>query len=142
MRKFSPKRRLAPSATAPSLLQFLNSCGKATPSSCGNWVSRHAPGSTGKGRPGPGLVKLIVRARALRDKLINGDGSRLGKVAEREGVSGSYFTRLVRLAFLSPDITKAILDDRHALDLTAAKLMEASRLPLDWQQQRKTLGFA
>ena len=101
-----------------------------------------APGSMGKGKPDPGLVKLLVRAHALRDKLLNGDGSRLGKVAEREGVSGSYFTRLVRLAFLSPEITKAILEGRHPPDLTAAKLMEASRLPLDWQQQRTTLGFA
>jgi hypothetical protein len=29
-----------------------------------------------------------------------------------EGVSSSYFTRLVRLSYLAPDITHAILDGR------------------------------
>jgi site-specific DNA recombinase len=101
-----------------------------------------APDSKGKGKPDPGLVKLIVRAHMLRDKLLNGDGSQLGTVAEREGVSGSYFTRIVRLAFLSPEITKAILDGHHPPDLTAIKLMKASRLPHDWQLQREALGFA
>ncbi len=53
----------------------------------------------------------------------------------------SYFTRLVRLTFLAPDITRAILEGRHPPTLTAAKLKEASRLPLGWQEQREILGF-
>ena len=38
--------------------------------------------------------------------------------------------RLVRLSYLAPDITKAILDGRQPGDLTAEKLLEHSRLPL------------
>jgi hypothetical protein len=49
---------------------------------------------------------------------------------DREGVSSSYFTRLVRLSYLAPDITHAILDGRQPRDLTAEKLLEHSRLPL------------
>jgi len=45
-------------------------------------------------------------------------------------VSSSYFTRLVRLSYLAPDITHAILDGRQTRDLTAEKLLEHSRLPL------------
>jgi hypothetical protein len=41
-------------------------------------------------------------------------------------VSPSYFTRLVRLSYLAPDITEAILDGRHPRDLTAA-LLQPSR---------------
>jgi hypothetical protein len=49
---------------------------------------------------------------------------------DREGVSSSYLTRLVRLSYLAPDITHAILDGRQPRDLTAEKLLEHSRLPL------------
>ena len=34
-------------------------------------------------------------------------------LAKRQGVSPSYFTRLVRLSYLSPEITEAILDGRQ-----------------------------
>ena len=40
--------------------------------------------------------------------------------------------RLVRLSYLAPDITKAILDGRQPGDLTAEKLLERSRLALAW----------
>ena len=51
--------------------------------------------------------------------------------------------RLVRLSYLAPDITKAILDGRQPGDLTAEKLLERSpvcRLP--GTDQRIVLGFA
>ena len=34
-------------------------------------------------------------------------------LAKREGVSPSYFTRLVRLSYLAPDIAQAIVDGRQ-----------------------------
>jgi site-specific DNA recombinase len=51
-------------------------------------------------------------------------------LAKREGVSPSYFTRLVRLSYLAPDITRAIRDGRQPPALTADKLLLHSRLPL------------
>src|SRR6516225_8917778 len=42
-------------------------------------------------------------------------------LAKQEGVSPSYFTRLVRLSYLAPDITQAILDGRQPSHLTADK---------------------
>src|ERR1700757_3479084 len=65
----------------------------------------------------------------------------IGALAQREGVSRSYFTRLVRLSYLAPDITQAILDGRQPRDLTAEKLLDHSRLPLAWHDQRIVLGF-
>jgi hypothetical protein len=62
-------------------------------------------------------------------------------LAKREGVSPSYFTRLVRLSYLAPDITDAILEGRQPRDLTADQLLGHSRLPLAWQEQRTLLGF-
>jgi hypothetical protein len=45
------------------------------------------------------------------------------------------------LTFLAPDIIRAILEGRHPPTLTAAKLKEASRMPLGWAEQREVLGF-
>jgi hypothetical protein len=44
--------------------------------------------------------------------------------------------RLVRLAFLAPDIQKAILEGRQPDDLTLARLMKAE-IPLLWSEQRR-----
>ena len=63
-------------------------------------------------------------------------------LAKQEGVSRSYFTRLVRLSYLAPDITQAILDGNQPPDLTADKLLAHSRLPLAWHEQHVLLGFA
>src|SRR5215467_11322516 len=74
--------------------------------------------------------------------LMGGDDVPFAALGKREGVSPSYFTRLVRLSYLAPDITEAILDGRQPRDLTADKLLAHSRLPLGWHEQRTVLGFA
>jgi site-specific DNA recombinase len=63
----------------------------------------------------------------------------LKEIAAEEGVGGSYVSRLVRLAFLAPDIVTTILNGRHSAQLTANRLMDDTRLPLDWSAQRKLL---
>ncbi len=91
--------------------------------------------------PDPALIKLIVTGHRLHEKLMSENLS-IGDIAESEGVHHSYVSRLIRLAFLSPEITEAILDGRQPLDLTAAKLMQVSRLPLEWRAQRQALDFS
>ena len=49
---------------------------------------------------------------------------------------GSYFTRILRLSFLAPEVVKTILRDRHPLEPTAKKLAGDTRLPIAWQEQR------
>ncbi|MGB9647855.1 MAG: recombinase family protein, partial [Stellaceae bacterium] len=88
------------------------------------------------------LIKLLLRARRFNATIAQGEGVPFAALAQREGVSGSYFMRLVRLSYLAPDITQAILDGRQPHDLTAEKLLAHSRLPLAWQDQRIVLGFA
>ena len=88
------------------------------------------------------LIKLLTKARRLHAALIGSDGVAFAALATREGVSPSYFTRLVRLGYLAPDITQAILDGRQPRGLTADKLLAHSRLPLAWHEQRIVLGFA
>jgi hypothetical protein len=93
-------------------------------------------------KPDARLIKLLIRARQFNATLVGSDGVPFAAVAKREGVSPSYFTRFVRLSYLAPDITQAILDGHQPRDLTADKLLAHSRLPLTWHEQRRLLGFA
>jgi hypothetical protein len=93
-------------------------------------------------KPDARLIRLLLRARRFNTTLAQGEGIPFAALAQREGVSRSYFTRLVRLSYLAPDITQAILDGRQPRDFTAEKLLEHSRLPLAWHDQRTMLGFA
>ena len=93
-------------------------------------------------KPDTRLIKLLIRARRFNATLVGSDGVPFAAMVKREGVSPSYFTRLVRLSYLAPDITQAILDGRQPRDLTANKLLAHSRLPLTWHEQRTALGFA
>jgi site-specific DNA recombinase len=103
-------------------------------------IERADPFATAK--PDARLIKLLIRARRFNATLIDSDGVPFAALVKREGVSPSYFTRLVRLSYLAPDITQAILDGRQPRDLTADKLLVHSRLPLTWDEQRRMLGFA
>jgi len=91
--------------------------------------------------PDPTLIKLLLKAERLRTMLLTSDVASIEEIAHREGVTGSYVTRLLRLAFLAPDITAAILSGHHSPELTAATLLRHSRLALDWADQRTALGF-
>jgi hypothetical protein len=93
-------------------------------------------------KPDARLIKLLIRARRFNAALVRSEGVPFAALAEREGVSPSYFTRLVRLSYLAPDIIQAILDGRQPRNLTPDKLVAHSRLPLAWHDQRTALGFA
>jgi site-specific DNA recombinase len=89
----------------------------------------------------PALLRILLRARELRDKLMQSGEASLTETAKAEGVSRSYLTRMARLAFLSPEITTAILDGRQPVQLTAARLSRLVDLPLAWSEQRQVLGL-
>jgi site-specific DNA recombinase len=92
--------------------------------------------------PDTGLVRLLVRANAIRDQLLADRSLTFEDIAKSAGVVPSYATRLFRLTMLAPDIVSAILDGRHPPELSARRLMDDTRLPLDWNEQRRRLGFA
>src|SRR5215469_2108067 len=58
-------------------------------------------------KPDARLIRLLIRARQFNAALVDGDAVPFAALAEREGVSPSYFTRLLRLSYLAPDITQA-----------------------------------
>ena len=53
--------------------------------------------------------------------------------------SDRYLGAIMPLAFVSPKLTREILEGRHPIDLTADSLIKRVDLPLDWQDQKKVL---
>ena len=90
----------------------------------------------------PSLVRALVRAHVIRDRMLADKTLTLEEVAKAEGIVPSYATRLFRLTLLAPDIVSAILSGKQSPDLTARKLLNNMRLPPDWNEQRRSLGFA
>ena len=62
------------------------------------------PGAGDEPRPDPSLMRLLVRAFGIRDRLDRNPDLTIQRIAEAEGVVASYATRLLRLSFLAPDI--------------------------------------
>ncbi len=73
--------------------------------------------------------------------LMRGEDKTIGELGQDARVSGSYFTRVLRLSFLAPEILQAILRNRHPIDLSAKRLVNQTRLPVAWDAQRALLGI-
>jgi site-specific DNA recombinase len=94
-----------------------------------------------KTNPDAVLIKAIVRAHQWFEMLKNRTVQSISDLARIENVQRTYPSRIIPLAFLSPDITAAILEGRHPIDLSLDRLLEAMPLPLAWDEQRAALGF-
>jgi len=92
-------------------------------------------------KPDPALIKAVARAYRWFNDIATGRVRSLREIARAEGVSDRYVSHLMSLAFLAPDIVKAILDDTQPADLTAEKLTVRTELPLSWVAQKALLGF-
>ena len=84
----------------------------------------------------PALSAALVRAEAWKAKLLSGRSANLAEIAEDEGVTLTYVTRVLRVAFLAPDLKRAILDGAQSDRLTLEDVMR-NDLPLDWSDQRR-----
>ncbi|MCI0430270.1 MAG: recombinase family protein [Rhodospirillales bacterium] len=91
--------------------------------------------------PDRSLIRLIGQARRFNDLAMSSKGATITELAAKVGVSRSYFTRVFRLGFLAPEITKTIVRGRQPPELTANKLILAGKLPSAWSDQRRRLGL-
>ena len=90
----------------------------------------------------PGLLRVIARAHDIQGRLSQNTDLTVHDIAREERVTAAYIYTLLRLPWLAPDITTAIVSGRQPQQLNAMTLMrKASRLPVDWGAQRTLLGF-
>jgi site-specific DNA recombinase len=83
---------------------------------------------------------VIARGRLWFEDLAAGRAASTQAIADREGMTQRYVSRLLPLAFLAPEFVEAILQGRQPADLSAARLTNRIDLPLDWAEQRELLG--
>ncbi len=90
----------------------------------------------------PGLLRIVARAHDFLDRLIQDPDLTVPAIASQERLTIGYLSRLLRLPSLAPDIVTAIIHGKHPPELSAKRLMQlALKLPTDWAEQRKLLGF-
>jgi DNA invertase Pin-like site-specific DNA recombinase len=90
----------------------------------------------------PSLLRIIARAHDIQTRLMHNTMLTVHDIAREERVTAAYIYTLLRLPWLAPDITTAIVNGRQPQQLNAMTLMRrASRLPTDWAEQRTMLGF-
>ena len=97
-------------------------------------------GSSARKKPDHSLCRVLARAHQYNALVMRNGGKTMAELASEAGVGGSYFTRILRLSFLAPDVVKAILRDRHPIELTAKRLANEVRLPIVWEDQHAVLG--
>ena len=98
-------------------------------------------GGGARRKPDHSLCRVLVQAHRYRAMVMCNGEKTMAELAAEAGVGGSYFSRILRLGFLSPDIVTAILRDRHPAELNAKRLANEVRLPITWEDQRILLGI-
>ena len=85
-----------------------------------------------------GLIKSIVRAHAWMHGLRNRTYQSVERLAENNRLHPKVVRQNLRLAFLSPEVTSAILERRQPTSLSLARIPKL--LPLPWAEHQDLLG--
>ena len=59
------------------------------------------------------LLEAVARAHSWFDEISTGRATSLAQIAAREGLAVRYVGRVIRLAFLAPDIVESIVEGRQ-----------------------------
>jgi site-specific DNA recombinase len=87
------------------------------------------------------LMKTIARAHQWFDQLISGKAKSLAELAAQEGLHYRFVGKVMRLAFLAPEILETIAEGKQPPELTTERLTKHLHLPLDWDEQKQLLGI-
>jgi DNA invertase Pin-like site-specific DNA recombinase len=84
-------------------------------------------------RPDPAILKAIARARLWYEMLVSGQAKSLRAIATVTGVDERYVSRVIRCAFLAPDIVEGVIDGRQLPSVTLGALLK--EVPIEWDKQ-------
>jgi len=85
------------------------------------------------------LIRALARARSWMGMLQRGEFADTAEIAQRHGLSEPHVRRLLRFAYLAPDIVEAIVEGRQPRTLTVKLLLQG--IPLDWSDQHAAFGL-
>jgi site-specific DNA recombinase len=81
------------------------------------------------------LIKAMARGRSWYEQLTSQGGLSVTDLAQSSGVNDRYTSRILRFAFMSPDIVEAILEGKQPTGMTLEKTF--ANMPLSWEKQRQ-----
>ena len=85
------------------------------------------------------IQNALVKALEWNQALITGSASSMNEIAKKHHVTQRYVSRLIKMAFLAPDIMAAIGKGNIPLNLSMERFRKS--FPFVWDEQRKALGF-
>jgi hypothetical protein len=85
------------------------------------------------------LILALARARSWIRALRHGEYADTAEIARRFGLSDPHVRRLLRFAYLAPDVVMAIAEGRQPSAVTVRLLLRG--IPLAWSDQRAAFGF-
>lgn len=92
--------------------------------------------------PDMSLLRVLTRAHDVQRRLAEDTALTVHDIARDGRVTPDYLYIVLRLRWLAPDITSAIINGRQPAQLNAKRLMRlTAQLPADWSAQRALLGF-
>lgn len=82
------------------------------------------------------LARALAKAELWKERLSQGEATSLAQLPAEEKVDPGYLRRALRLAFLSPNLKRAVLEGSAPVGLTLQHLMTHD-LPVCWAEQER-----
>ncbi|MBP6014336.1 MAG: recombinase family protein [Alphaproteobacteria bacterium] len=86
------------------------------------------------------LLTALGRAHRWRELVESGSVVSIDELADRERIGRRRLRELIRLAYLGPDVQKAIVEGRQPQGLSLERLSKLGP-PASWAKQRRALGL-
>jgi hypothetical protein len=85
----------------------------------------------------PHVLRALARAWSWRRKLESGEASTILDIAQAEGVTDRFVSRMIRLAWLSPAVLEKLVVERCPPAVSIKDLIAAAELP--WVEQEMVM---
>lgn len=85
-------------------------------------------------------MKAMARGFTRFEQLSFGNGDLIESIARREQMTGRYVSRMIELAFLSPEIVERVLSGKREVRVSTKRLVLDFDLPLTWSEQPEALS--
>ncbi len=79
------------------------------------------------------ILKALGRAWAWRRRLETGEAATIQEIAKAEGFTDRFVSRMVRLAYLSPDVLERLVISRDPPSVSVTQLIDTTYMP--WAEQ-------
>jgi site-specific DNA recombinase len=96
--------------------------------------------AVGSSQSDPALLRALSRGYQWFGELASGRAASTKQIAAREGLSHSYVRHVVPLGLLAPKVMEAICAGQQSVTISAERLKNHARLPIEWDAQQRLLS--